>query len=244
MWLLDKVKHRTLWRVTGTIFSVHTRSPAVALTFDDGPDRRFTPTLLDCLADHRARASFFMVGECAARHPAIVERAHKAGHDTGNHSWSHPSLARVRFGETREQILKAEQAIRYNEHRLFRPPFGHQSASSFLAAKSLGLRIVSWNVIAMDWLDDDAETLVGRIEPKLGPGSIVLMHDHLHDYIEERYLDRAPTVEAVERLLERLGTTFEFVPVSELLRRGRTIKQPWFERGQDDFLAKLTLTTE
>src|SRR5690242_18370490 len=89
--------------VFGTITHVSTSKPAVALTFDDGPDPVFTPRLLDILQQHHAKATFFMVGQAAERHPDIVKKVAAAGHAIGNLSWDHPSFPLLTGRERRDQ---------------------------------------------------------------------------------------------------------------------------------------------
>src|SRR5439155_27076158 len=77
-----------------TFSSVHVDGPYIAMTFDDGPSATLTPKLLDLLAAHHIKATFFVIGENVAEHPEIVARAAREGHEIGNHSWSHPNLAK------------------------------------------------------------------------------------------------------------------------------------------------------
>ena len=225
--------------VMGTITHVRTQSPVVALTFDDGPHPEFTPRLLDILERHQAQATFFMIGQAARQYPEIVQRAALAGHTIGNHSWDHPSFPLVSRRERRRQIRACEQAIAPYGRRLFRPPYGHQDKASRLDVLFLGYQVVTWNVVAYDWLDYDANWIVKQVEAQLKPGSIVLFHDALYDSEKERYMDREPTLTAVNILLERLSNHFRFVTVPELLRYGPPQKHNWYRKGNVQWLNSL-----
>ena len=132
----------------GMITSVSTSQPVVALTFDDGPDPLCTPRLLDVLQEHNAKATFFMVGQAAARHPGIVEQVADGGHVIGNHSWDHPSFPLITGRERRAQIQAREKAIAPYGQRLFRPPYGDQSLLSCLEAMWLGYQVIMYSVTA------------------------------------------------------------------------------------------------
>src|SRR6266702_8820657 len=91
---------------------VHVDGPYIALTFDDGPSAKLTPKLLDLLAAHHIKATFFLIGEIVAEHPEIVAREVREGHEIANHSWSHPNLAKMSDDGVRGQLRKTEDAIR------------------------------------------------------------------------------------------------------------------------------------
>jgi peptidoglycan/xylan/chitin deacetylase (PgdA/CDA1 family) len=223
----------------GTITSVDTREHVAALTFDDGPNPACTPRLLDLLERHQARATFFVVGETAHKYPDLIRRMAQSGHALGNHSWDHPAFPLIPGRERRAQIRACAKAIAPYGQRLFRPPFGAQDMASRLSVFWLGYRVVTWNVVAEDWLDHEAEQMVHHVRERVRPGSIVLFHDALHDIIEERYMNREPTLQAVARLLEELGARFRFVTVPELLHHGRPRRVNWSYQLDRAFLNSL-----
>jgi peptidoglycan-N-acetylglucosamine deacetylase len=224
----------------GSLIRVATREPAIALTFDDGPDPQETPRVLDVLERHGARGTFFQVGKSVERYPEIVARAAAAGHALANHSWDHPSFRQIRGSYRRAQIRWCGEALApHGGTRLFRPPFGEQSLASRLDALRCGHRVVCWDVVAEDWRDDPADVLVARVMRRLRRGSIVLFHDTLFKADAERYRDRAPMREALEILLERLAGSFRFVTVPELLRLGRPVRWPIYHRLPVGFHRKL-----
>ena len=225
-------------RIGGTITHVATREPLAALTFDDGPNPEATPRLLDLLGAHGARATFFVVGEAAARHREIVVRAAREGHAVANHSWDHPSFPLLTSAERRRQIARCAAALAPHGERLFRPPWGHQSLASRWDAARCGHAVVAWSAMAEDWLDDPAEVLSARVRPHLVPGAIVLLHDALYRTIAERFRDRAPMLAAVESLLREFAGRLRFVTVPELLRAGRARKWHWYKPADRAWLAQ------
>jgi len=109
-------------RVLGTITGVSTSHPVVALTFDDGPHPDFTPKILEILKRHQARATFFMLGKNAQKHPDIVNNVALGGHAIGNHSWDHPSFPLIGSRERRRQLSSCHHALAPNGGRKIRSP--------------------------------------------------------------------------------------------------------------------------
>lgn len=222
--------------VFGTITHVSTSKPAVALTFDDGPDPVFTPRLLDILQQHHAKATFFMVGQAAERHPDLVKKAAAAGHAIGNHSWDHPSFPLLTGHERRAQIRACAKSIAPYAQQIFRPPYADQNLLSRLDALWLGYQVITYNATAMDWLDHDADWIKGRIMSRMQNGSIILFHDSLFRHGEDRYVDREPMLKAVDMLLNELSGRLSFMTVPELLRQGRPQRQYWHKQTDIDVL--------
>jgi peptidoglycan/xylan/chitin deacetylase (PgdA/CDA1 family) len=210
----------------GTIVGVATTRPVAALTFDDGPDPAYTPRLLDILARHGAKATFFMLGERASRHPELVARVAREGHEIGNHSWDHPSLASLSREEFDRQIDLARIALRPHGARLMRPPHGYQTLKSFLSARRHGYEVVCWNIDCTDWQIDDGPALARSLDERLASGAIILLHDSLAVFSEKRFIDRRPTLDAVDRLLGA-RPDFRFLTVSELMQAGAPVRRFW-----------------
>ena len=221
--LLASVAHRTI----GIVTHVSTRDNMVALTFDDGPHPAYTPRLLDVLETHGAHATFFMVGEAAQRHPDLVRQVARAGHAIGNHSWDHQSLPLISGRELRAQIRACERALASYGQRLLRPPYGHQTVASLFDALCLGYQVIAWSLPAYDWLDHDAGWIADRLVDQIEPGNVVLLHDALYSYPDERYVDRGPMIAAVDMVLEQLNDRFRFVTVPDLLRHGSPQRRNW-----------------
>lgn len=214
-------------RLTGVVVRVRTTEPLVALTFDDGPNPEATPALLEILAAHGARATFFMTGKNAAGHPELVEAGHRAGHAIGNHTWDHPSLPLVSRGERWRQLRRTAKALPRGDVRLCRPPYGHLDFGSHLDLWLCGQLPVAWSTIVPDWEGRPAAELLEIARQAVRPGAILAMHDGLMDYLDEKSLSRRPTLEAVDGLLSELAGRFEFVTVPELMRRGKPVRECW-----------------
>lgn len=209
-----------------SVMSVRTDRAAMALTFDDGPDPASTPRLLDLLAARGARATFFLIGMQAARHPDIVARIRAEGHAVGNHSWSHPSLPALSAAEAEAEIRRGFEALPGTT--LFRPPFGDQNFRTHRLARQQGATVVLWSVMAQDWRDDDAETMAGRVLAAAAPGAIVLMHDALFAYADPGFRDRTATFAAVGRIIDALPD-YRFVTVPDLLAQGPPVRRVWLK---------------
>lgn len=212
----------------GTITHVDTAEPLAALTFDDGPDPEYTPALLEVLASHGARATFFMLGKRASAHPELVSRVAAAGHAVANHGWDHASFPLLSARWRRTQLRWTAEALAPHGCNLFRPPHGHQTPASQLDAWRAGYRVVTWNLVAGDWRGEDTQTLRERLERGLRPGSIALLHDSLYTTSDIAHRDREPTIRAIAQLLEKRDQALRFVTVPELLRAGRPRKWPWY----------------
>lgn len=234
---------RVALSVMGTITSVVTREPVVALTFDDGPHPEFTPRLLDLLEGHDARGTFFCLGRFAREHPLIVRRAAEAGHVIGNHSWDHPSFPHISGRERRAQLRACAEALEPYGRPLFRPPYGSQSPASRFDALWLGYRVVAWNVPGHDWSERTADEIADHLVRAIRPGAIVLLHDRFSIAPNRRLFDRTPMVEAVEVVLRTLGDRFRFVTVPELLRYGRPNMAKWHWTADSEWLRTLTPAT-
>lgn len=157
------------------------RAPAVALTFDDGPDPLVTPRVLDLLDRAGARATFFLIGEAARRHPDLVATIALRGHGIGNHTLSHPALfAALGPGGMRREIVGAQRVLGGLlgwSPRLFRAPMGFRSPLLAPLLQQEGLRLVSWTRRALDGREVDPARGAARLLGGLAPGDILLMHD-------------------------------------------------------------------
>ena len=222
----------------GVTTGVRTEEPVAALTFDDGPDPIVTPRVLALLDAYDAKGTFFVVGSQAARHPEILERILLGGHAVGNHTWSHPSLPRLqRDGRMRELARPAEELDGIGD--LMRPPYGHFDLRTWYDVRRLGFRPIAWSGHAKDWREIDPQALLDRMQRELRPGAILLLHDRLNDWEDERFVDRGPMLEALEALLVSSRDSMRFVTLSELLAAGAPERQLWWKRGDDAWLDAL-----
>ena len=152
----------------------------VALTFDDGPDPEQTPRILDILAAHGATATFFLIGERAARAGALVRRIVAEGHDLGNHTWSHRSLWLAGPRETARQVRQGHDAIAQaagTPPRFFRPPWGMTNLALFAVLRGLGTPCVFWTAQTEGRRPASPELQVTRARQRVGPGTIFDLHD-------------------------------------------------------------------
>ncbi|RAP75552.1 polysaccharide deacetylase family protein [Paenibacillus montanisoli] len=151
----------------------------IALTFDDGPDPVYTPQLLDLLKKHGAKATFFVVGIHAERHPELLKRMHAEGHVIGIHNYVHKSNWLMRPGTVKKQIHRTSEIIRRTtgvRSAYYRPPWGIVNLFDF---SNLGyLQIILWSALFGDWRKRvGAERLLKRMMKKLRPGEVLLLHD-------------------------------------------------------------------
>lgn len=201
------------------VHRVRVTEPLVALTFDDGPREPHTSQILDVLADQGVKATFFLIGENAGRHPEVVRRIVDEGHAIGNHSWSHPRLGSASAATVADEIGRTDALIeRLTGVRttLFRPPYGHLGRSLTGAGAEPARRghlLVMWSVQVNDWATDSALTVAVRSLRGVEPGSIVLLHDGGGD--------RGHTVTATRWMVGRLARQgYRMVTVPEMLAAG------------------------
>ena len=197
------------------------RAGELALTFDDGPNPAWTPQLLDTLAEHGVKATFFLVGSYAAEESALARRIAAEGHAIGNHSWSHPNLALSSPRQVREEIYRTSgmlEQITGQAVKLFRPPFGARRPDVVLYARKLGMTPVMWNAMTTDWSEPSAERIAASLSAKIDSlergrrAANIVLHDGGHLKLGA---DRGPSVNAARLLLERYAKTHRFVTVEE-----------------------------
>jgi peptidoglycan/xylan/chitin deacetylase (PgdA/CDA1 family) len=178
-----------------------TEGREVWLTIDDGPDEKDTPRILDLLDRHRARATFFVVGARAARHPELVAEIVRRGNEVAHHTQSHPvgtfwcaSPSRVRRELDECLAVLAGIGIR---PRWFRAPVGIKNLCLREALRQRGLIYVGWSARGYDCLSRDPERVAARLLKRVEAGAILLMHEGLS-------VDARVRVEALSRLLDGL----------------------------------------
>ena len=201
----------------------------IALSFDDGPDPRWTPKILDILKEKHVPAAFFVVGEEAAKSPGVLKRAYAEGHSIGNHTYSHPNLDEISPTQLRWELNITQRLIESTlgvKSILFRPPYGidHQpeyaeEVAQLPIAQDMGYLIVGQKIDPHDWRQPygkqvPAEEIIDGVLRQADAGNIVLFHDGGGD--------RSQTVKALPVIIDRLRERgFEFVPVPELVGKTR-----------------------
>jgi peptidoglycan/xylan/chitin deacetylase (PgdA/CDA1 family) len=203
-----------------TYFQANVDGPYIAMTFDDGPSPETTPRLLDMLKQRNIKATFFMIGQNAERNPEIVKRILADGHEIGNHSWTHPQLAKLSDDRVTEEITKTQAAIKNASGytpTLLRPPYGSiTSRQKEWIENQFGLSVILWSVDPFDWKRPGASVIEQRILAGARPGAIILSHD-IHKQ----------TVDSMPATLDALAAKgYKFVTVSQLIAMNRPKSSP------------------
>ncbi|MFN7901152.1 MAG: polysaccharide deacetylase family protein [Synechococcaceae cyanobacterium] len=210
---LDGLSRSPRWQTFGQVLSHGDRQqPLVALSFDDGPNPRTTPQLLEVLRRTGTKASFFLVGRHIVEHPQLAEAIVAAGQEVGNHSFSHDPMVLERPWRYRREIARTDGLIRglgYHGVIRFRPPYGRKLlVLPWLLARQ-GRLDVLWDVNPQDWTVDDPMQITERVLAQVRPGSIVVLHEH------------PATVEALEPMIRQLRQRgYRLVGLEELIGDG------------------------
>ena len=178
----------------------------VFLTFDDGPNPTYTPQVLDILARHNARATFFVLGSLVQAYPDLVDRIVAEGHTVANHTWNHENLAGLPRSSFDDTIGRTQAALADHATPCMRPPYGSIDAFTREWAAAAGLDLVLWTVDTNDWRRPGPTVIADRIVGGATDRAIVLMHDGGGN--------RTQTVGGLEIALERLsGQGLRFDPI-------------------------------
>ena len=157
------------------------RPDSVALTFDDGPDDRGTPQVLEVLADQGVTATFFVLGSMCERYPAVLQDVVAAGHEIAVHSWDHRNHLRHPLPVVHRQIARTARLVEERtgtRPRFFRPPYGALTTGGLASAKALGLETVLWTAWGRDWEERaTGESIARLVRRQLRGGGTVLLHD-------------------------------------------------------------------
>jgi peptidoglycan/xylan/chitin deacetylase (PgdA/CDA1 family) len=208
--LADERSGEIIWRA-------NTDKKVVALTLDDGPDPRYTPTVLELARTKGLKLTFFLVGREIQLHPELARKEVAEGHVIGNHTWDHPTLTYDTESQDISEIERCEDEIEGicgKRTHLFRPPKGMWDGDTFLAALGLGYRMVLWSVALEHHSAKTPEAMAERVIRKIRPGMIILAHDGEPCHP----IDREQTIRALPILVEGLQKQgYQFVTVPELL---------------------------
>ncbi|WP_245632823.1 polysaccharide deacetylase family protein [Alicyclobacillus kakegawensis] len=188
----------------------------VALTFDDGPDDKWTPRILSVLSDLRVKATFCCVGQRVKDHPDVLKRIVRAGHVVANHSYHHPNLTKLPKERIRTEITTTNEAIMRTVNlspRFVRPPYGAINRTVIDVIQELDMKLLFWNVDSLDWSGLTSAQVASNVLSHITPEAIVLMHS-----AGGRGESLQGTVDAlphIVQVLRREGYTFS--TISELL---------------------------
>lgn len=215
--------HRVIW-------DIGTAKPYVAITFDDGPDPRWTPQVLDALAAAGARATFFMMGHNVDAHRDLARRVVAEGHDIGNHTWSHQDLAFMDSAGTRSEITDGRRAIREVvgvDTTYFRPPRGELTGAAMRILAEGDDDTFLWSVSRNDPAVGTPGVIAGHVAERLRPGAIVDLHDSIgrgnflpsnSRIVKQLTARRDVDVAAVPSILQQgKAAGLEFITISEML---------------------------
>jgi cellulose synthase/poly-beta-1,6-N-acetylglucosamine synthase-like glycosyltransferase/spore germination protein YaaH/peptidoglycan/xylan/chitin deacetylase (PgdA/CDA1 family) len=222
----------------------------IAITFDDGPDPRWTPKILDVLKEKHVPAAFFVIGEEAAKSPRILKREYADGHSIGNHTYTHPVLDEISPTQLRWELNITQRLIESTlgaKSILFRPPYGidHQpeyaeEVAQLPGIQDMGYLIVGQKIDPHDWRQPygkqvPAQEIIDGVLRQADAGNIILFHDGGGD--------RSQTVAALPQIIDQLRARgYEFVSVPELVNKTRAeIMVPlsgreWLEARADGFI--------
>lgn len=180
----------------------------IAITFDDGPNDKLTPQLLDILDNYNVKATFYMLGSRATYYPEIVQEVAKRGHQIGSHTEDHKDLTKLSETEIQEQINKTDEAIKKVTGTIpttIRPPYG---AYNDIVLKNANRPIVLWSIDTLDWKSLNADTVYQTVMQSIEDGDVILLHD-IHK----------TSIEAADKMIGELKKQgYEFVTVDQLIR--------------------------
>lgn len=184
----------------------------VALSFDDGPDNRYTPEILDILKQNDVHATFFLIGSHAAAYPDVVKRIAADGNAIGSHTWDHAQLSRLKPAQVYTELSRADDelyTILGYHTALFRPPYGETTPTIVQEAKTMGYHLINWSVDTRDWAGTPEPQIMGLVKKEIYPGGIILQHSagNLKN-----------TVAALPEIIKTLKAQgYTFVTIPELL---------------------------
>ena len=185
----------------------------IALTFDDGPSKRNTEEILAILGEYGVKATFFVIGENAEANPDRIRSIYNAGHEIGNHTYTHAYISRIPASKLRSEIRRTEEVltrITGQKPVVFRPPGGYYDDKSLAIVEEMGYRSVLWSLDTRDWSMPRSEKIVSKVTGETEGGDILLFHD-----LESKKL---PTPAALRKIIPALlEDGYEFVTVSQLL---------------------------
>jgi peptidoglycan/xylan/chitin deacetylase (PgdA/CDA1 family) len=210
------------WSYSAAIVSLPTDEKVVALTYDDGPNPPHTEALLELLAQHGVKATFFLKGRNVEAYPGTVQAILQAGHEIGNHSYSHRPMFSLSRSAMQEEVARTNALIAQvtgSPPALFRPPYGGQGPGLKRALSALGMPSILFGAVGFDWQVTDPQRVADHVLDAIEPGDLVLLHDGDGDVDDPRtQATRAHTVAATGIIIEALKAQgYRFATVGELM---------------------------
>ncbi len=197
------------WDLENRFILMTKEKKKVALTFDDGPNREFTPRILKTLRKYNIKATFFVLGWRVYNFEDLILQMKQNGHEIGNHSYDHPYLNTLSAQDIKKQLIMTNTAIKKVagiDVKLYRPPYGSYNNTVLKIGEELGLELALWTINPEDWSSPGKDIILIRILGAVEDGSIVLLHD------------KKQTSELLPALIKTLREQgYEFVTVSEIL---------------------------
>jgi peptidoglycan/xylan/chitin deacetylase (PgdA/CDA1 family) len=196
----------------------------IALTFDDGPDSKYTPLILDILKEKNIKATFFLIGNKMKKYPEITERIFKEGHCLANHTSNHVHRKGLQFRDVYKNVLKTERiidSVSGGSLKLFRPPWGQITREQRDSLTLAGFKVILWDINSRDFsVKATANEIIERVISLAGDNKIILLHSA--DYAGKE--SRMNTVRALPKIIDLLKSKgYSFVTVNEIVNAGNRI---------------------
>ncbi|MGN1345750.1 MAG: polysaccharide deacetylase family protein [Eubacteriales bacterium] len=195
------------------VYSWRSNGKKIALTFDDGPHPVHTPEILDILEEYGVKATFFTIGQNVEWYNDVFQMEYAAGHEIGNHTYSHRNLKKLSYPAVCQEIERAENAVYETVEyrtRLLRPPEGAFGNDLCKAAAALDYTVVCWSIDTRDWAHTPSDKIAENVLSSVKGGDIILFHDFVSG--------DSPTPDALRMIIPPLMEEgYRFVTVSELL---------------------------
>lgn len=223
-YILKRLAETPNFQIVGEFFNnVDTEELVVALTYDDGPNPPYTNQLIGLLERFQIKATFFVTGEKVLENSETVRQLVSAGHEIGNHSYSHQKMIWKTPSFIKSEINKTDQLL----HKIgvknkinFRAPYGLKLLVLPYILSKLGKANILWNVDSKDYQESNPEVIANNVIENVSPGSIIL----LHDGSAEGNSDRSVTITATEIVIEKLQAQgYKFKTVSELIGKNNKL---------------------
>jgi len=193
------------------------RGNKIALTFDDGPDNKYTPQILDVLESFNVPATFFIIGDRVNNNPDVVKRMVRDGHTIANHTWSHANLTKINEERFVKEVSETETILAKTtglNTALLRPPYGAASIEVMNRLKNMNYKVIHWSVDSLDWIDMDFNKILINTLPAVRNNSILLFHS-----AGGKNHDLSATVAVLPDVIKTLRMNdYTFVKLEDLLK--------------------------